>query len=185
MKNLLIFLFLILLIITNSFNYCLEKDNQCFEIYLLKNNSIDTTKDIDEIILDKQPLISNNDIISYNWKENIITISDSSADRILDISGKYVGSHYGIPTIITINKKFIYKACMWSPRSPLIPPTDVIIIDLHFKKIIYSSYNKNPKRFINENNKLFIRNRLKSPDSLSIKNKLIYDCLKASGKLIE
>ena len=170
-KSLFIVCISILLISLYSFNN--SKNNEsCFEIYICDSVLVDGVTNFNKFILPQNLLISNDDIILYDWNHNEIDLHEIAWNKVNDkfkILREARINEVGLPFIVTINKKIVYDGIFWSKYSSLKPPDKPLIKTSSFKE----------KRFrINYD-------YMNISDSLTIKNKEIYDCLKAAGKIKE
>ena len=88
-----------------------NSDSSVFGIYLLKNDTLssDNAKklSLESLDVDNAPIISIDDIISYDWSNHIINLTPESFERFNIIETK-IKSTYGLPFIIIANNQKIY-----------------------------------------------------------------------------
>ncbi len=102
-----------------------------FEIYLVKNlTTADALKkDLDELELEKQPLLTDKNISEYIWdKHQINLIKDDELNKILNekVYGKVPVS--GKPFVVVCNGEKIYSGAFWTMLSSLFYPECPTII---------------------------------------------------------
>jgi hypothetical protein len=110
---------LLLLIIFSTSGYC-QENNYPFAIYYVKVDN----QDINKIKLVAEPVITNKDIIEYNWDTHEITLTDEGIKKIpsnVSVQGRYF--------IITTGDIKCYKGAFWSSSSSISCP--IPIINLH------------------------------------------------------
>jgi hypothetical protein len=90
-----------------------------FEIYLIKTDDADLQK----AELYDTPLLTADDIISYNWGKHYITLTDNSEKKIVDNTKLFL-KHF---MVIADNIR-CYKGVFWTYRSAQIPPELIINI---------------------------------------------------------
>jgi hypothetical protein len=100
---------------------CQSAKNDDFAIYLLAD-SIPATEldqaDINELILEDKPLISGEDIISYDTASHIIELTQTAYARIQNIFPTPVKVD-GIPFVVCVGNERIYPGAFWTPLSSL------------------------------------------------------------------
>jgi hypothetical protein len=161
-------------------------DAPSFGIYLLKNPEIvnaskepsdfDPDKfNLDSVIVYDDPVISEKDIIEYDWNKHTILIDTSIINKLPELNTR------GNPFIVIANGKRCYIGMFWTGLSSFRPPKIPIIDITGLKKL------KLPIPDINNIRddgtfKLLISNDI---GNKIIKNKIIYNTLKKLGKLKE
>ncbi len=73
-----------------------------FAIYLVKQNHAE----IEKVVLDPEPIISDKDIVIYDWKNHLITLTQTGADKI----PKKTGTKF----LIVVNGQRCYQGAFWS-----------------------------------------------------------------------
>jgi hypothetical protein len=155
------FLFLIFFSFLFFLFSCNKKDK--IEIYLLKDMKIEDLKDIknfNEIKLIEHPVITQDDIIKYNWEKQIIRIKNINISDNVE----------GLPFILKANNDSIYIGAFWTVLSSFKPPEIPLIF-------VNRTTNK-------EYMELNLNYNLSNIEIMTkIKDKRIYDILKKTGKL--
>ena len=97
-------LILICMSVLFFFSFSLKADEKTpsFAIYLVK----EPNEKIENAILESIPLITDKDIISYEWKDHIITLTEEGAKKIPD--------KWGDEFIIVANGQRCYQGMFWS-----------------------------------------------------------------------
>ena len=108
-KNLFILLYLALLF--RCGDSLSPSDEKEFGIYLLKDTAL-TTSDAKELPLTSlqvqdSPIISMNDVETYNWAEQIITLTPEAFERFGKV-GEKVKSTFGLPFVVVVEEIRIY-----------------------------------------------------------------------------
>jgi len=108
--------FLFILVIPFLFCSCSDStspnyDEKAFGIYLLKDTLLITSDakkiSIESIQLQETPIININDIVEYNWEEQVITLTSEAFNRFKGVENK-IKSTYGLPFIVVANQQKIY-----------------------------------------------------------------------------
>jgi len=119
-KSLVILSFLLFLIIgCNSSNE--ESDVNEFSIYLVKDLSTTDamSKELNDLPLETIPVLTANEIRTYNWIEHEFTMKESiSLEEKLE--GNVPGS--GKPFVVVVGNERIYLGSFWSNLSSLYSP---------------------------------------------------------------
>lgn len=66
--------------------------------------------DVDDILLDKSPIITTRDIISYSWKGHEMYLTDDARDRIASLQ---ISTTAGLPFVVCIGDERIYSGAFW------------------------------------------------------------------------
>ena len=86
-------------------------EEKTFGIYLLKDTSLITSDakklSVESLQLQETPIIKINDIVEYNWEEQVITLTSEAFDRFKGVENK-IKSTYGLPFIVVANQQKIY-----------------------------------------------------------------------------
>ena len=86
-------------------------DEKAFGIYLLKDTSLITSdakkSSIESLQLQETPIIKINDIVEYDWEEQLITLTSETFDRFKGVENKIKSTH-GLPFIVVANQQKIY-----------------------------------------------------------------------------
>lgn len=86
-------------------------DEKAFGIYLLKDTSLITSdakkSSIESLEIQETPIILIDDIVEYNWEEQIITLTSDAFERFKGVENK-IKSTYGLPFIVVANQQKIY-----------------------------------------------------------------------------
>lgn len=128
-----VLLFVILLLFSSTFLLMMIRENNklpSISIYLVSEEDRNgyLEKDINSILLESKPLITNKEIISYKWSENKITLK-SDFDIKKELSNrKFNITSSGIPFVLLCNDEAIYTGVFWTLTSSLISPDCPIFI---------------------------------------------------------
>jgi hypothetical protein len=98
-----------------------------FEIYLVKNEN----EDLNKIELHKTPLITDSDVIRFDWDKHEIILSNDGTKKMPN--EKDTGVH-GKSFVIVANGIRCYKGVFWTSLSSVSHPNPIINIGLHFDK---------------------------------------------------
>ena len=94
-------------------------NNDGFAIYLLAQN-IQATElsqfDINRIVLETKPIISSDDIISYNKNTHTIELTPAAYTRVQQISPIPMN---GLPFVVCVGDERIYTGAFWAPVSSI------------------------------------------------------------------
>lgn len=95
-----------------------------FAIYLLADDQI-TAGDASEVtlnslILDREPLISTDDIVHYKWSEHSFVIKADAVNRVQCIADSH-GTVSGFPFVVVVEPERIYLGAFWWAYSSLVP----------------------------------------------------------------
>jgi hypothetical protein len=100
---------------------CQPAQNDHFAIYLLSQD-IPATElsqiDIGQLTLESSPILSNDDIVSYDKTRHIVELTQAAFDRIQGIFTLPVKVD-GIPFVVCVGKERIYTGAFWTPLSSL------------------------------------------------------------------
>jgi hypothetical protein len=108
--------FLFVLLITILFYSCSEltnpsNDEKTFGIYLLKDTLLITSEakklPVESLQLQEVPIININDIIDYNWEEQVISLTSEAFERFKGVEKK-IKSVFGLPFIVVAKQQIIY-----------------------------------------------------------------------------
>ncbi len=88
-----------------------SNEEEAFGIYLLKDTLLITSEakklSVDVLLLQETPLISINDIVEYNWEEQVISLTSEAFTRFKGVE-KSIKSIYGLPFVVMANQQKIY-----------------------------------------------------------------------------
>jgi hypothetical protein len=97
-----------------SLNSCISDSKDKYEIFLIKGN-FPNTPNINELSLEKKPILSCKDIIKYYWNEQtFITKKDLLSKRLTNKI-----STSGVPFVVVVNGERIYIGKFWTLISSL------------------------------------------------------------------
>lgn len=100
---------------------CQSTKNDNFAIYLLTED-ISATElsqiDMSQLALKSEPIISSNDIVSYDKAGHIIELTQTALTRIQKIFPMPVKVN-GMPFVVCVGKERIYAGAFWTPVSSL------------------------------------------------------------------
>jgi hypothetical protein len=104
------------------FSGCQSTKNNGFAIYLLANKDLPTSElakiGINQLDIETKPIISIEDIISYDKTTHNIVLTQEAITRIQRIFPKPVNVG-GIPFVLCVGKERIYTGAFWTPLSSL------------------------------------------------------------------
>ena len=113
--------FLIIIVLAFAFSGCQSVQNDHFAIYLL-TQEIPATElsqvDIDQLVLEQEPILSGNDIVSYDKTSHSMELTQTAFTRIQQIFPMPVKVN-GIPFVVCVGKQRIYTGAFWTPVSSL------------------------------------------------------------------
>jgi hypothetical protein len=112
-------LFIIVLAFANS--GCQSKKDDDFAIFLLAQDTPATElvhTDINRLILESEPILSIDDIISYDKTNHTIELTQEAYNRIQQIFPMPVKVD-GIPFVVCVGKDRIYTGAFWTPASSI------------------------------------------------------------------
>ena len=104
-----------------------SSNNQTGElsIFLLKDDTLTTSqakeKPLSTLIVNDQPVISINDIVSYGWTEHSIELTNEGTEKFKSVESK-VKSTFGLPFIVVANNEKIYLGNIYPYYSSYIHP---------------------------------------------------------------
>jgi len=122
----LLFLFLATIILLNC-SHSTDPDYNAddFGIYLLSETLLNTDeiKDvpIGELKLQTTALINLDDIIEYNWDEQLITLTEDGNKKLKSFDTKQI-SVYGMPFVVVAETKRIYVGNIYPMYSSILQP---------------------------------------------------------------
>ena len=100
---------------------CRSIQDDKFAIYLLAQD-IPAAKlsqlDINQMVLQNDPIISNDDIVSYDGGDHTIELTRRAYNRIQQIFSVPLRVN-GLPFIVCVGKERIYAGAFWTPVSSL------------------------------------------------------------------
>jgi hypothetical protein len=109
---------LLITIFLLAFQGCQSTKNENFSIYLLAQD-IPATKlsqgDIDQLILKSEPIISSDDIISYDATNHVMELTQAAYTRVQQMPVKVDG----IPFVVCVGNERIYIGALWTLISSL------------------------------------------------------------------
>ena len=89
--------------------------NNGYEIYCVENAEAKLlNRRFDEIQLPDTPMISMNDIASYEWEKHMISLTSDARKRINGVIGVNILSYSGRTFVVSLNRKPIYGGYFWS-----------------------------------------------------------------------
>lgn len=148
-KIVIIFLMLIILIFNSACSLQKEEDvngsvKVSFAIYLVKDEKTfeAINKDINELALEDEPIITDQNIVSYIWNEHKITfVKDKKLQKILDEKVYMKAPTNGKPFVVVCNGERIYVGSFWTLLSSLSAPNcPTIVSDFSDKDSFRISY---------------------------------------------
>jgi hypothetical protein len=115
MKNTLLALFIICSLLVSCYIVEPEDVSEMFEIYLLADDSI-TIRDLpdmtlDEFVLAAYPIISLDDIITYEWPIHLVHLKKTVESKMTDLSKPEILNDR--PFIVLVNGERIYMGAIW------------------------------------------------------------------------
>lgn len=114
-------LFFLNLIFALAFLGCQPAKNNDFAIYLLAQDLPATELsnfDINELMLESEPLIGIDDMIAYHKTNHIIELTPTAYTRVQQIFPMPVRVN-GIPFVVCVGEERIYTGAFWTPVSSL------------------------------------------------------------------
>jgi hypothetical protein len=112
---------LLIMVFAFAFSGCQSPKNDGFAIYLLTQD-ISATKlsqsDIGQLILQREPILSSDDILSYDKTNHSLELTQAAYTRIQQIFPMPVKVD-GIPFVVCVGKERIYLGAFWTPVSSL------------------------------------------------------------------
>ena len=113
--------FFFLIVFTFALSGCQPEINAHFAIYLLAQDipTADLSQtDINQLNLESKPLISSDDIVSYEKTTHTIELTQDAYSRIQKVFPTPVRVN-GIPFVVCVGKERIYTGAFWTPLSSL------------------------------------------------------------------
>jgi hypothetical protein len=115
MKNKLLALFIICSLFISCYINEPESTTDDFAIYLLADTTITINnlpdKPLNEFILARSPLISLDDIITYEWPIHLVHVKQTAESKMTDLSKP--GTLNDRPFIVIVNGERIYMGAIW------------------------------------------------------------------------
>jgi len=115
MKKKLLALFIICSLFISCYIIEPESTTSKFAIYLLADTTITINnlpdKPIDEFVLARSPLISLDDIITYEWPIHLVHVKQTAERRLTNLSKP--GTLIDRPFIVIVNGERIYMGAIW------------------------------------------------------------------------
>jgi hypothetical protein len=103
------------------FSGCLAEKNKEFAIYMLQEE-IPATQldqyDLSELALERKPIISADDIVSYDQSSHVIELTPKAYSRIQGLFTLPVKVH-GIPFVVCVGEERIYSGAFMTPVSSI------------------------------------------------------------------
>lgn len=100
---------------------CQREENNEFAIYTLKQE-IPATQldqyDINQLVLERKPIISADDIVSYNQTSHVIELTPEAYTRVQGLFTLPVKVH-GIPFVVCVGEERIYSGAFMTPASSI------------------------------------------------------------------
>lgn len=109
------------IILVFALSGCQPEKSDHFAVYLLAQDipTADLSRtDINQLILESQPLISSDDIVSYEKTTHTIELTQDAYTRIQQLFSTPVRVS-GIPFVVCVGKERIYTGAFWTPLSSL------------------------------------------------------------------
>jgi hypothetical protein len=104
------------------FSSCQSAQNNGFAIYLLANKDLPASElakvDINQLDIETEPIISIEDIISYDKTNHTIELTQNAFTRVQQIFPMPVKVG-GIPFVVCVGEERIYTGAFWTPLSSL------------------------------------------------------------------
>jgi len=85
------------------YDFAVHRTAQDFEVQTGMNSSVD----IDEVVVEMLPLITLDDIEWYDWDEHMIELTDRGRDRL-------AGQEVRQPFVVTVQGERVYGGVFWS-----------------------------------------------------------------------
>lgn len=121
MKSLIIFIFVCILL-SGCGDSSIEPESNDFAIYLSRGRVLEIPADINDIELEDSPLFNLNDIVSYNWSNHEIELTEDAVNRINSSELKMYQKNF----VVTVSGERIYAGYIWSMISSLIVASPII-----------------------------------------------------------
>ena len=100
---------------------CQSRKDDGFAIYLLARDippaAVSQTH-IDRLVLESKPIISGDDIVSYEKTDHALVLTQTAYGRVQQLFPMSVGV-YGLPFVVCVGKERIYTGAFWTPISSL------------------------------------------------------------------
>lgn len=100
-----------------------------FSIYLLKQGiSLEQMRDsnLSELELEDTPILSIDDIVTYDWETHEIQLTDSASERVTRLEGLMLG---GLPFAVCVGREPVYSGAFWTSYSSAV--FDGTLIDVY------------------------------------------------------
>ncbi len=113
--------FLLIVLFVLTITGCTSSEINGFAIYLLSQDmsALDASKmDLDQLPLENEPLISGEDIISYQRANHSIQLPPAAYRRFQQVYPKPIKVS-GIPFVVCVGSERIYSGALWSPASSI------------------------------------------------------------------
>jgi hypothetical protein len=107
------------------------KDND-LALYLILPDTLNAYEagdmPIGDLALADEPILSLDNIMTYEWSDHRFTITSSTYSRMENVLGVYGSSIdlEGLPFILSVAEKRIYLGAFWNPVSSIPPPCSAI-----------------------------------------------------------
>jgi len=115
MKQSIVALFIICSLFVSCYIYEPERTTDDFAIYLLADSTITISnlpdKSLDYFVLARSPLISLDDIITYEWPIHLVYVKQTAERRMTNLSKP--GTLNDRPFIVLVNGERIYMGAIW------------------------------------------------------------------------
>ena len=112
---------LFIIVFTLIFSSCLPAQNEHFAIYLL-SQSIPAAElsqsNIGQFVLESEPLLSDDDIVSYDKISHSIELTRAAFNRVQEVFTLPVKVN-GVPFVVCVGEERIYAGAFWTPLSSL------------------------------------------------------------------
>ena len=112
---------LFIIVFTLIFSSCRPAQNDHFAIYLLSQDipaaELSHT-DIGQLVLESEPLLLDNDIVSYDKTSHSIELTRAAFNRIQEVFTLPVKVD-GVPFVVCVGAERIYTGAFWTPLSSI------------------------------------------------------------------
>jgi len=114
-------LLILLLLIISSGIGCQPSKTEGFAIYLLEDDiqaSDLSEKSLDQLDLQDEPLLSQDDLLSYTQSTHEMELTDAAYQKLQNLFDNSVGVR-GLPFVVTAEHQPIYTGAFWTPISSI------------------------------------------------------------------
>jgi len=85
---------------------------------------------LSELELEDTPILSVDDIVTYDWETHEIQLTDSASERVTRLEGSMLG---GLPFAVCVGREPVYIGAFWTSYSSAV--FDGILIDVYPAKL--------------------------------------------------